>query len=65
MVRQRQVPIIKLVFREGTWISSVVCCECLSTVFQVVFMGCFVGIFLFTVPYSLITGHAKPHIVLM
>ncbi|TEB30737.1 hypothetical protein FA13DRAFT_1733158 [Coprinellus micaceus] len=48
MVGQRQVPIIKLVFREGTWISSVVCC-----------------IFLFTVPYSLITGHAKPHVVLI
>ena len=65
MVGQRQGPIIKLVFREGTWISGLVCCKWRSTTFPVVFTVCFLGIPLFTVPYSLITGHAKPHVVLM
>ncbi|TFK23898.1 hypothetical protein FA15DRAFT_593431 [Coprinopsis marcescibilis] len=48
MAGQRQIPIIKLVFREGTWMSTLVFC-----------------IFMFIVPYSLITGTSKPHIVLI
>ncbi|KAG2004894.1 hypothetical protein CC2G_003400 [Coprinopsis cinerea AmutBmut pab1-1] len=48
MAGQLHIPILKLVFREGAWISSLTCC-----------------IFFFTVPYSLITGTAKPHLVLI
>ncbi|KAF6742800.1 hypothetical protein DFP72DRAFT_936564 [Ephemerocybe angulata] len=48
LVGQRQVPILKLVFREGAWISTLIC-----------------SMFLFTVPYSLITGTSKPHLVLI
>lgn len=48
MAAQHHVPIVKLVLREGAWMSTLIS-----------------GIFSFTVPFSILTGTSKPHIVLV